>query len=157
MKLADLLKTVENSGPEQWHKMDSPTIYGWGEVDEGRYEPKTFETLLVCKEDVDVSLAMAATVNKPFQEPWAEKFPDSSAESVVVALRYRGAIVYEWTCVIVDGGRYLMPMPDRKEKDEFELPKAKLPLARLLCQLHGPKGVHTELDGALQRAGIRVV
>src|SRR4051794_13628317 len=113
MKLNDLLQTVEQSAPDDWHKMDFPTLYGWGEGDKGD-EPRTFETLLVYKQDLDVSIAMAATVNKPFEEPWVEEFPDSSAESVVVAFRYRGAIVYEWTCVIVDGGRYLMPMPDRK-------------------------------------------
>src|SRR5262245_52374553 len=104
MKLKELLATVERSAPADWHKMDSPTLYrwSWGTNGQGNFlEPRTFDTLLIYREDVDISMAMAATVTRPFDEPWVHKFASSDAESVAVALRYRGAVVYEWVHVVV--------------------------------------------------------
>jgi hypothetical protein len=161
MKLKELLATVEGSAPADWHKMDSPTLYGWswGTNSGGSFvEPRTFETLLVYRGDVDISIAMAVTVTRPFDEPWVHRFPSSDAESVVVALRYRGAVVYEWVHVVVDGGRYLLPMPNPgKVRRTYEVAKDSLPIARLLFYLFGIGGVHADLDGALKQARILVV
>jgi hypothetical protein len=160
MKLDDLIATVEKSMPDQWHKMESQTLYGWASGTMGEYpyiEAKTFDTLCVYKPDVDVSLAIGATVNETFEESWNKRFPDPIGRSLVVRLLYRGSPIYEWVFVSVDGGRYLLPMPERVGDDNFGVKKENLPLARLFFQLYGPAGVHDRLEDALKRAGVAVL
>ena len=88
--------------------------------------------MAVYKKDVDISLVFAADLRdgRDFQEEWVRRFPDGHATLVVAAVRYRGAIVFEWTGVIADGGRYLLPLPEPRGDDgKFFVPKSKLPLA----------------------------
>jgi hypothetical protein len=170
MKLPDLLRTVEKSSLEQWDKVDSPTLYKLEESERGQYCPNMFDTVFVFEEDVDISIVMAATIGRQFPhddieaamqnrvaESWATSFPNGNAKLVVVALRYRGVIVHEWSCVIVDGGRHLMPLPHRKGVDAFEMATAKLPMARLLFNLFEPVRGHTSLEDALRYAGVQIV
>jgi hypothetical protein len=74
---------------------------------------------------------------------------------VTVALRYRGGIVQQWTCVIVDGDRYCVHVPDAVD-DGFVFPKKELPLARLLFALHQNRVTAVHLGTFLKQAGIRV-
>src|SRR5438552_4194865 len=108
MTLADLLNTVEGSAADDWHKLKVQTVYGW-ECGAHWSVPNTCSELFILRSDIDVSLALVATVKAPFAEPWVQQFADPNATSVAVALRYRGAVVYTWTGVVVDGGRYLLP------------------------------------------------
>ena len=77
-------------------------------------------------------------------------------EAVNVVLRYRGSIVQQWPCVMVDGDRYCVLLPDAVD-DGFVFPKKKLPLARLLFALHDGDPVTAAHFGTLlKQAGIRV-
>jgi hypothetical protein len=96
--LDELLKLVEGSTVDDWHKMNIHTVYGWefGQKNQQNYlEPKLHNYVAVYKPDVDVTLAFDAPVNDPFNEPWTDKFADKHAVSVAVWLRYRGVVVYE--------------------------------------------------------------
>jgi hypothetical protein len=59
--------------------------------------------------------------------------------------------------VTVDGGCYLLPMPDLKAGGGYEVPKGTMTVAELLFQLYGPRGVHQSAGDALKRAGVPVV
>jgi hypothetical protein len=96
------------------------------------------------------------TIDDDFRAPWLEKFPDRHAPGEIADLRYRGVIVFTWLCVLVDGGRYLLSMPDH-DGEKYVLPRAKLPMARLLQNLYGLKGINEEIDGVLRRAGIEII
>jgi hypothetical protein len=160
MTLDQVLGTVEGSADCDWHKMQSQTVYGWewGQKQGQNYlEPKTHSKLLMYKPDIDISLAMDATVNDPFDEPWVQAFSDPRAVSVAVQLRFRGAIVYEWVFVVVDGGRYLLPMPHVTAAGRYEVPLAKMPLARLFFLLYGVGGPHQDADAALAHAGVDII
>lgn len=164
MRLDELLKTVECSSPEDWHRIPRPTVYNWDcgnkRVDDGPLtpylEPVNHDYLAVYKPDVDISLAFGANVCKDFQEPWVRGFPDSHASSVVVELRYRGSPVYEEVFVVVDGGRNLLPMPKPRE-NEFVLPRSRLAMARLMYGVFpsGGRG-ETQLEEVLKRAGVKI-
>jgi hypothetical protein len=156
MNLPHLLTTVAHSTPEHWHKLATPTFYAWHETAPGKYAQRTFDYLLVNVQDADISLVLPATFDDDFRAPWVEKFPDRHATGEIAALRYRGVIVFTWICVLADGGRYLLPMPDH-DGEKYVLPRAKLPLARLLHKLCGLRGINEEIDRALQRAGIETI
>jgi len=156
MNLPDFLKTVEQSDPSDWQKKQIQTVYGWNYGDDWCV-PNTCAELCVYKPDIDVTLAFAATVNEDFSEPWVTKFPNPHASSVAVVFRYRGAPVYELVGVVVDGGRYLLPMPAAKGNGQYEVPRDKMPMAELLFQLSGVGGVHTSAADALRGAGVPIV
>jgi hypothetical protein len=156
MTLADLLKTVEASATSDWHKLHIQTVYGW-ETGHNWSVPNTFSELFIYKPDIDISLALVATEKQHYVDPWVTKFPDPYATAVAVALRYRGAVVYEWAGVTVDGGCYLLPMPDLKAGGGYEVPKGTMTVAELLFQLYGPRGVHQSAGDALKRAGVPIV
>ncbi len=159
MTLDEILKMIEGSTVTDWHKMNVSTTYGWtsGQDANGNYlEPNTHNYLAVFKPDVDVSIAFDATVADPYDEPWVRKFAAPRALSVAIWFRYRGAVVYEQVGVVVDGGRYLLPMP-RPVNQGFEVDQATLPLARLLFDLYGVGGPHQPVEDALAHAGVTIV
>jgi hypothetical protein len=159
MTLSDLINTVGSSSLGDWHRMELPTVYGWewGRKQGQNYlEPKTHSKLAVYKPDVDISLAMDATVNEDFAESWTQKFSDPKASSVAICLRYRGSIVFEWVYVSVDGGRYLLPMP-KPVAGGYEVQKADLQIAQIFFELYGIGGPHQPVDAALQYAGVKIV
>jgi len=163
MKLDDLLLTVESSSHDEWHKMDHFTLHGWESGERAvsgqqhpYLEPKWHHKLAILKSDIDVSIAFGADVVEDFGETWTANFPNPKASSILVVLRYKGAVVYEWTFVVVDGGRYLLPLPELNN-GQYEVTTASLPFARLMFGLYGQGGLHTALENALTRAGINIV
>jgi hypothetical protein len=159
MTLDELLQMVESSDASGWHKFEVGTVYGWeyGQKGGQNYlEPKTHDVLAVYRNDIDISLVFAATVNEDFAEPWCQKFPSAKAQSVAVWLRYRGQLVYERVCVVVDGGRYLLPMPEHVG-GTFQVHQSQLPIARLLFDLFRPGGPLGPLESVLNVAGVAVV
>jgi hypothetical protein len=158
MTLDQLLEAVEGSRAEDWHVLAVDTIYRWEGGHEGgqnNLEPKLHDHLAIYRYDVGISLAFGATVNDEFAEDWVQEFPDSRARSAAVWLRYHGHLVFQWTCVVVDGGRYLLPLPDHAD-GRFWVSQAGMPIARLLFDLFGPKGPHQPLESALKIAGIDI-
>jgi len=51
--------------------------------------------------------------NDNFVEPWANNHPDSSATSYWCNLLYNGDLIERYILVSIDGGRAIMPLPDR--------------------------------------------
>lgn len=164
MKLDELLTTVTRSYANEWHDIEHQVHYGWeyGEknIAGGMYpylEPNQHSNVAILKDDVDISLAFGAVINADFVEPWTQKFPDEKGTSIAVELRYRGQVVYDWVFVFVDGGRFLMPIPKRDGK-EFSITKDEFTFASLMFDIvELRQGATHTLDGALQRAGIKVV
>jgi hypothetical protein len=160
MRLDDLIAIVENSSINDWQKLDVHTTYGWewGQKQGQNYlEPKTHSKLAVFNADVDISLAMDATVTEDFAESWTQKFASPKASSVAIWLRYRGAVVHEWVYVVVDGGRYLLPMPAPDSAGGYQIPNADLKIAQLFFDLYGVGGPHQTVSAALQHAGVKIV
>jgi hypothetical protein len=151
MTLDDILDAVEQSEPEQWQRVHIPIPYDWD--DNGA--PNAHRILAVYKPDVDISIALGATIEENLSEDWHHKFPDKHARSLAVVVRYRGSPVYDETFASVDGGRYVMPLPKRIENGSYVLEQAELPFARLIYRLAGSQG--DSLDECLRRAEITIV
>jgi hypothetical protein len=66
------------------------------------------------------------TLVESFSEPWTQTFPDRSARSYVVQIRYGTTILRELTFVACDGGRYSLPLPRRVGDVAFELNRNSL-------------------------------
>jgi len=159
MTLDEIVDLVAASERTQWHKIHVATVSGW---EYGRtpgdesLRPVMHDVLAIYKADIDISVALGRTVQSPFYEPWVENFPNTDASLIAAWIRYRGNLVHEWFGVIVDGARYLLPIPT-PGKSGFVISRSELPLATCMFNLYGSGGVHGSLDEALQRAQINVV
>lgn len=63
------------------------------------------------RSDVRVNLNRVELDRDEFVEGWTEEFPDSSAETLRVDLKYSGSFVKRYAVVLVDGGRHYIPLP----------------------------------------------
>lgn len=52
-----------------------------------------------------------------FDEPWVRHYPDSKATKYPVYLQINGVTVHELLFISLDGGRYLVPLPESKTAD----------------------------------------
>ena len=68
--------------------------------------------LLYCKEAPEFTIVEGATLNENFREAWAEAYPDPSAWSLSIELRFHATVLRRLSFVDVDGGRYRVPMPE---------------------------------------------
>lgn len=159
LDLQTLIDTVDNSTSADWQKLDIHPVRGWehGQNQGGNYiAPLIFDSVAVYRPDIDITLAIGSTVVEDFAEPWVQTFAAQNASSVAVWLRYRGVPVQEWVCVVVDGGRYLVPLP-RPVANGYQVTQADMPRARLLFDLYGAGGAHQDVDSALAHAGVTIV
>lgn len=106
---------------------------------------------------MNISLATDVTVQADFEEPWVQYFSDPRASLVAVQLRYCDVIVHQCGSVAVDGGRCLMPLPQVDRNGVYQVPRGRLPLARLLFELHDSNGAIGDINTALTRARVAVV
>jgi hypothetical protein len=160
MQHANLLSTVEQSTINDWHKMPVHTVCTWqyGQKQNQNYlEPQTHSNLAVYKPDIGISIAMGATVTENFAEQWVQNYSNPTARSVAIWLRYHGAVVHEWVYVVVDGGRYLVPMPETDGSGGYHVQQTELSIAQLLFELHGVGGPHETVSDALQGSGVKIV
>jgi hypothetical protein len=158
MTLDELIAVVSGSSVDDWLTLNIHTTHGWehGSTNGQPYtRPSEHDRLSIYRQNVDVSIAFGATVSESFQESWVTKFPNDSASSQAVWLRYRGSVVNEWVGVSVDGGRYFLPMPE-PSGDTYSVSRSQLPFASLMFSLYGGQGVHQTLEDALERAGITI-
>lgn len=65
------------------------------------------------KQFPEFTIRQGKTIHDPFSEPWTDRFPNKSAHSFEVELRYFGTILHKETFVICDGGRYQLPLPKK--------------------------------------------
>lgn len=156
MTLDELLGRVRTSSSDDWHKFvyRTPYVPYCGEyVDTNCY-------LAIFKPDIDISLAYGAAIQPNFEEPWVMQFPDPHATSEAVVLRYQGTPVYECrNFVTVDGGRYLLPMPEvpSAKGGKYQISDDRLSFARLMFNLFGIGGASQTLEEVLRRADIEIV
>jgi hypothetical protein len=52
------------------------------------------------------------TMNDDFVEEWTKRYPDKSARSFDVQLRYHTTLLERFTFVACDGERYRIPLPE---------------------------------------------
>jgi hypothetical protein len=98
--------TVLLDSPENWVKVKGD------EYIRHRYNPE-----FVIKRDGDAP-------DIEFNEPWVKGFPDKKARKIYVEYWYGVTLLRRSPFVIVDGGRYIIPLPQIHnsfpEKDEWE-------------------------------------
>lgn len=92
------------------------------------------------------------TLVKPFKEPWTEVFPDRSARSYDVELRFGTTILRRVTFVNCDGARYSLPLPQMVSGGGYEINRNSL--AWRIAQLY--RQYFPAID-ALRRGGVEVV
>lgn len=93
------------------------------------------------------------TLIEDFREVWTQKFPDRSASSFGVDLRYGTTILRKYTFVSCDGGRYRLPLPTLVgDGDRFEINVNSIPWQ--LAQLYGQ---YLAPADALKRVGVDLV
>jgi len=93
------------------------------------------------------------TLVNPFVEPWTKKFPDPSAQSYYVEVRYHSTILKQIVFVSCDGGRYRVPLPQRDsdaKKWFIQLDSLEYKISLLYSQ-------YFPLPQALASKGIRFV
>ncbi len=62
-------------------------------------------------------------LNSNFVEEWSEKFPDPHASSLYVELWYNSTILKRSTFVLVDGARYMVPLPEPISEGKWKISK----------------------------------
>lgn len=112
------------------------------------------DTQLYHKQFPEFTVRQGRQINEHFREPWSERFPDISAHSFEVELRYFETIIHKETFVTCDGGRYQMPMPkidisDSVRKFYIEEKSFAYKIAKIFWQYY-------PIDNALQMAGIEL-
>ena len=137
MTLNEIRRLVEGSSLRDWHKYEEATA--------------------VLVEDIDVSLDWCVTINPSFTESWHKTLPDPHASSVCVALRHNGSPVDTWTFVIVDGGRYLVPLPRPDSAGVYEVESQMMLLGNLMFELYGSGGTGKTLTDILKTCGVNIV
>ncbi|MCC5847618.1 MAG: hypothetical protein JJU29_05930 [Verrucomicrobia bacterium] len=137
MRLDEIRAIIDNSSSDDWHKAAKAT------------------TIFI--PDIDISLDWNETINPNFTEPWHNCLHDPSASSVSVVLRHNGAPVDRWTFVVVDGGRYMMPLPAPSASGGYELPASIIPIGNLIFDLYHPGGASNNLSALLNKCSISVV
>ena len=148
MTLDQILSTVHESQVNDWHRTSHQTPYAG--------EDRFHRSLAIYKPDVDVTIAYGAAVMNEFQEPWTDLYSDANATSVALVLQYRGQAIYEWTFVVVDGGRYLVPMP-KFQNGKYTVSQSEMQLARLFFGVYGVGGNYDTLESALGRGDVEIV
>ncbi|MBO7127320.1 hypothetical protein J6W78_07205 [bacterium] len=108
------------------------------------------------KKDLLVSVAWGLIANDNFKEDWVSKFPNSQAESGFTDFFYSGVLVYRDTYVSVDGGRYIVPLPQpildsKNNVQKLVITKQQYEFFKLL------NSDETSFNSCLTRAGIETI
>src|SRR5262245_27336140 len=116
MTLQEIIDRIVMSQPSDWHVMGGHPSYHdrFDQVESGGQtwlELESHRTVAAFKPDASITMAWGLTVNENFQEPWANRFPDSQASSHFVDVFLNGALVYREMYVSVDGARCDLPLP----------------------------------------------
>jgi hypothetical protein len=67
---------------------------------------------LYCEQFPEFTVVDGERYVERFSEPWTQHFPDKSARSFEVQLRYHATLLETITFVACDGERYRVPMPE---------------------------------------------
>jgi len=154
MNLFEIRRLIIESWKDSWHYLpegplfnynlgtagDAATVLGW------------HDARAVLIEDVDVAIEFGLSAD-PFENrrdwspEWA-KFPDPTVQVEFCDIYYRNALVDRISMVRVDGGRALLPLPNRDDGRwiVFDWPYH---LARVINDLQD----HREFDSYFSRSG----
>ena len=86
-----------------------------------------------------------------YRERWALEFPNGNAHSYYVEVRYLSTLLERHAFVSCDGGRYQVPLPERKG-DRFLIRQGTVPMR--IAQLYWQ---NRPLDFAFRLSGVEVV
>jgi len=126
------------SGPS-YHDRISVWTTGTGKF--SNIEVKSHSTLASLKTNLSIGIAWGFPHNEDFKESWANSFPDEHAASAYVDFFYNGTLIFRDVYVSVDGGRAMIPLPDREfdpvthEVRRLTVPLDKHKFFRLLDRL----------------------
>ncbi len=106
------------------------------------------------KQFPEFTVRQGKQINDHFRESWSDRFPDISAHSFEVELRYNETIIYKETFVTCDGGRYHIPLPkidisNSERKFYIQETSFAYKLAKIFWQYY-------PIDDALRRASIEL-
>ncbi|MBI3300931.1 MAG: hypothetical protein HYZ72_02475 [Deltaproteobacteria bacterium] len=144
------------SGPSY---LDQIAVWTTGTGKFSNIEVHSHSVVASLKTDLSISLAWGFPHNPEFKEPWANKFPDSSASSAFVDFFYNGVLVFRDIYVSVDGGRCMIPLPDREfDKETHQVrrlivPRGKYSFFRLLDSFEKVSDFNSYFEGT----GIEIV
>ncbi|MGE0592688.1 MAG: helix-turn-helix domain-containing protein [Vicinamibacterales bacterium] len=110
------------------------------------------ETYLYHRDFPEFTVVHGATLNPSFRESWTTVFPDPSAHSYEVELRYGTTVLRRIPYVSCDGGRYSLPLPILVAGGGFEINKNSI--AWRIAQLYAQ---YFPADTALKRGRVSVV
>lgn len=112
------------------------------------------DTQLYHKQFSEFTVRQGKQINDHFRESWSERFPDISAHSFEVELRYFETIISKETFVTCDGCRYQIPLPkidisNSERKFYIQENSCAYKIARIFWQYY-------PIDDALQIAGVEL-
>lgn len=129
MQLNDLKKVLATSSQNEWIIDDETGSFTY-------------------KNDLNLRIERAEyNTCEKFIEPWANRHPNSSAESVDYTVKYGASFIERHKLVSVDGGRATLPMP--KSRDDLIVRPAEANFARIV-------DVGDSVDEYLQRSQIKI-
>jgi hypothetical protein len=110
--------------------------------------------------DVALVLWWGRMIHDDFSEPWTDHFEDRRARSIYVEATYGGSLVLQDGFVIVDSGRYCLPLgrveenpTGQPDEAEYHVSQEQLVLGRLL---HAVGAASHDFDQGIVRAGFIV-
>lgn len=99
----------------------------------------------------EIDYTSEGTQSDNFQEPWANRHPDSRATGYWCRLYYGSSLIAQYVLVSVDGGRAMLPLPSLGPDREHPGPVAIL--AYKVARIHDFLG---SLDEYMRRSGLVV-
>jgi hypothetical protein len=105
--------------PDAWEKMDG-------------------DSYLYHRDFPEYKIIEGKKINSNFVEEWSEKFPDPHASSLYVELWYNSTILKRSIFVLVDGARYMVPLPEPISEGKWKISKNSIEykIANIYTQYH---------------------
>lgn len=121
-----------------------------GTPDGQRLETESHSSAAAFLPDLAITMAWGFKHLDEFSEPWANSFPDKHASSSWLDFFYNGALIGRDLYVEVDGGRVMLPIPDR---ETLVVSRRDYQLVRLLQSL---SGTTYSFEEYFRRAGLKL-
>jgi hypothetical protein len=104
--------------------------------------------------DVSLSLEWGKPFRDDFQEDWTVAFPDPQARALIVDLLFNDKVISRELGVMVDGGRSILPLPERVGSPAAPSLHVSQWKASLFSLVNALRGVGWDYWEYFQRAGI---